>query len=98
MNGPRANPAADYRCVYRGNLALEPRWRIFAKSTAWSTGPEAAPSTLCDSDILLVNQGGKQTAYYVEAEKFQELPDSFAAQLPQQDKPEKNKHKHEFER
>lgn len=54
--------------------------------------------SLCDSDILLVNQGGKQTAYYVEAEKFQELSDSFAAQLPQQDKPEKNKHKHEFER
>ena len=50
--------------------------------------------SLCDSDILLVNQGGKQTAYYVEAEKFQELPDSFAAQLSQQNKVERAKRKY----
>ena len=43
-------------------------------------------------------RAAKQTAYYVEAEEFRELPDSFAAQLSQQNKAERAKHKYEPER
>lgn len=90
---------ADYRCVYRGNLGPGTTLEDLRKKHGMEHRPGGGTlRALCDSDILLVNQSGKQAAYYVEAEKFQELPDSFAAQLPQQNKPEKNKHKHEFER
>ena len=90
---------ADYRCVYRGNLGPGTTLEDLRKKHGMEHWPGGGTlRALCDSDILLVNQSGKQAAYYVEAEKFQELPDSFAAQLPQQNKPEKNKHKHEFER
>ena len=90
---------ADYRCVYRCNLGPGTTLEDLRKKHSMEHRPGGSTlRSLCDSDILLVNQGGKQTAYYVEAEKFQELPDSFAAQLPQQNKPGKDKHKHEFER
>lgn len=85
--------------MYRSNLGPGTTLEDLRKKHSVEHRPGGGTlRSLCDSDILLVNQGGKQTAYYVEAEKFQELSDSFAAQLPQQDKPEKNKHKHEFER
>ena len=54
--------------------------------------------SLCDSDILLITQGGKQTAYYLDAEKCQELPADFTDKIYHQNKPGKNKRTHDFER
>ena len=89
----------DYRCVYRGNIGPGTTLEDLRKKHSVEHRPRGGTlRSLYDSDILLVNQGGKQTAYYVEDEKFLELPNGFAAQLSQQNKPEKNKHKHEFER
>lgn len=89
----------DYRCVYRGNLGPGTTLEDLRKTHSMEHRPGGGTlRTLCDSDILLVNQGGKQTAYYVEAEKFQELPDSFAVQLSQQNKVERAKRKYEPER
>lgn len=53
---------------------------------------------ICDSDILLVQKNGKQIAYYVETEQFQELPSSFSSKLTQQNETGKVKRKHEPER
>ena len=89
----------DYRCVYRGNLGPGTTLKDLRKKHSMEQRPGGGTlRPLCDSDIFLVNQGGKQTAYYVEAEKFQDLPDSFAEKLSRQNEPGKAKRKYEPER
>ena len=78
--------------------ALEPRWRIFAKSTHGAPARRRHPPRSLRQRYSAGQSKWQAGRLLCEAEKFQELPDSFAAQLPQQNKPEKNKHKHEFER
>lgn len=53
MNGPRSesSPPITAVCIV-ATSALEPRWRIFAKSTVWNTGPEAEPSALSMTAIF----------------------------------------------
>ena len=90
---------SDYRCVYRGNLGPGVPLEDLRKKHSTDHRPRSGNlRAICDSDILLVNQGGKQTAYYVESEKFQELPPGFTEKIARQNEPGKTKRKQEPER
>ena len=85
--------------MYRGNLGPGTTLEDLRKKHSMERRPGGSTlRSLCDSDILLVTQGGKQTAYYVEAEKYQELPNGFAERLSRQNEPGKAKRRYEPER
>ena len=85
---------ADYRCVYRGNLGPGVPLDDLRKKHGIDHRPRSISlRAICDSDILLVQKNGKQIAYYVETEQFQELPPSFSSKLTQQNEFGKRKSK-----
>lgn len=90
---------ADYRCVYRGNLGPGVMLEDLRQKHSMDHRPGGGMlRALCDSDILLVNRGGKEVAYYVETEQFQELPSDIADRLSRQNGPAKHKHRYDPQR
>lgn len=84
--------SADYQCVYAGMYAKENSLEdLWAKHNSDHRPFARRMRSLSVSDIVVLTQGGKKTAYYTDSVGFKEVPEFLMQQRTQKKHKERGK-------